>query len=136
MHRHEAEALISEDLVGNPALLGACLAILEFISATPATQLQHITFGMLRQAAGLDRTGEIFPAVVYLSGARVPLLTPFFELIDGGQPEHLSLEEVEEARRDMVLFNPRTGEVVEDFEHKLYMHFLLSDEGQQVAGKA
>ena len=133
MLREQAVAYISEDLKDRPDVRIACLAIVEFISTTPCKQLAHISFGMLRRVAGLKSNEDVLPVAAYLSGARVPVLTPFFELVDGDTTEVVSIEELELSKRDNLYYSQITGNPVEDFEQKLFMHFTLSDEGEDLS---
>lgn len=123
---------MQEDLSKTPELLTVCRAILNYICRQPEQNLRHITFGALSRAANLDNIQDVIPASRYLIGARVPLLTPHFEFIEDDFIEDIPLENVAAARQEGAFYHPDKGELVADFESKLFMYFTVSPQGQEV----
>jgi hypothetical protein len=117
---------MQNDLSKSPDLLRSCFAILNYICTQPEQNLQHITFGALSRAADLKNIQDVISASRYLTG--VPLLTARFEFIDDDFIEDIPVEEVSLARKDGVFYHPDRGEIVHDFESKLFMYFTLSGE--------
>jgi hypothetical protein len=129
-----AIARIEEDLGRSPEVRRACLAIVEYFSLQNKGYLERITFGQLSKIAGLGDVADILPSVEYLSGGRLHLLDPRFEFIDQESDyiEELSVEDVAQARDDSVFYHPKTGEPVPNFEHSLFMFFVLSDDARSL----
>ncbi len=123
---------MEEDLSKLPDLLEVCRAIFDYICSQPKQNLRHITFGALSRAANLTQTHEIIPAVQYLTGERLHLLSTKFEFIDGDFVVDIPIEDVTEAKEKNVFFHPDKGEVMSDFESKLFMYFTLSPDGEKL----
>lgn len=121
---------MQEDLNKMPELPKMCRAILNYICSQAEQNLRHITFGALSKAADLKNMQDIIPASNYLIGARVPLLTPRFEFIDDDFIEDIPLEEISQARDEGVFYHK--GEIVSDFESKLFMYFTISPQGKEL----
>lgn len=132
MNKQLAIQYMQEDLGNMPELLRVCYAILGYVCSQPEQNLRHITFGALSRAAHLKNTLDVVPASRYLIGARVPLLDPRFEFIEDDFIEEISLDDVAEAREDGVFYHPEKGEIVDNFEEKLFMYFTLSTEGKEL----
>ena len=126
MNKQQVIQNMQNDLSKSPDLLKSCIAIFNYICTQPVQNLQHITFGALSRAADLKNIEDVIPASRYLIG--VPLLTARFEFIDDNFIEDISVELVSQARREGVFYHPEKGEIVYDFESKLFMYFTLSQE--------
>ena len=122
--------IMQADLSGDPELLRVCLAILNYIYSQPKQNLQHITFGELSRIANLKNTQDVIPASRYLMGDRASLLVPKFEFIEDDFIDDVTLNEVAEAKKTDVFYHPIKGELVEDFESKLFMYFTINPEIQ------
>lgn len=132
MNKQQVIQTMQEDLSKMPELLKVCRAILNYICSQPEQNLRHITFGALSRAAELKNMQDVIPASRYLIGARVSLLTPQFEFIEDDLIENIPLEEVSHAREEGVFYHPRKGELVPDFESKLFMYFTISSQGKEL----
>lgn len=132
MNKQQAIQYIQEDLSKMPELLKVCFDILNYLCLQPEQNLRHITFGALSRAANLKNTQDVIPASRYLIGARVPLLTPKFEFIDDDLIENISVEEVAQAKEEGIFYHPHKGELVPDFESKLFMYFSISSQGKEL----
>jgi hypothetical protein len=131
MNKQQVIQTMQEDLSKMPELLKMCRAILNYICSQPEQNLRHITFGALSRAAQLKNMQEIIPASKYLIGT-IPLLTPQFEFIEDDFIKDIPLEEVSQARDEGVFYHPRKGEIVPDFESKLFMYFTISPQGKEL----
>ena len=101
-----------------------CIAILDYLVRSNFKHLSHITYGSLRkivEKAYDDQ--EILIAIQYLCGDRTPLLEAKFELIDNSNYYDISNSELNEARETGQLLHPETGELIDDFEDKVFMYF-------------
>jgi hypothetical protein len=132
MNKQQVIQTMQEDLSKMPELLKVCRAILNYICSQPEQNLRHITFGALSRAANLENMQDVIPASRYLVGARVPLLTPRFEFIEDDFIEDIPLKDVDQARDECVFYHPHKGEIVPDFESKLFMYFTISPQGKEL----
>lgn len=106
-----------------------CALILDYLLRVPVKQLAHITYGRLRNVIDpkYDDT-DFLLAVQYLIGDRTKLLEVKFELMedDDSFPCPLPDSEVKLAQETGELYHPETGEIVNDYEDKVFMYFKPS----------
>lgn len=106
-----------------------CALILEYLLQFPANQLAHITYGRLRNIIGTQyKNSDLLVAIQYLIGEGTKLLEVGFELIeeDDSFPYPLANSEVNLANETGELYHPETGEIVNDYENKVFMYFKPS----------
>lgn len=128
----DATATISRDFGSVPRVRDMCVRVVDYLSTQPSQNLQHISFAALQEVSAAESLEELTVVIRYLTGASVPALDLRFEFIDGDLVELLEPETVSEARTEKVFFHPETGEEVSDFESKIFMHFALSKEGEEL----
>ncbi|BDA76001.1 hypothetical protein CAL7716_101670 (plasmid) [Calothrix sp. PCC 7716] len=118
------ETQIYEDWGSNPES-EICIALLNYLLRIPMDRSCHITFGSLKIAINNEHTDvELLKAVQYLCGDRTKLLEVNFELIENEENIFsLSKSDVAAARKTGMLIHPETGEIIEDFEEKVFMYF-------------
>ena len=109
-----------------------CVRVIDYLSTQPTQNLQHISFAALQEVSAAESLEELTLVIRYLTGASVPALELRFEFIDGDFVELVEPETVAEARTERAFFHPETGEAVSDFESKIFMHFALSKEGEEL----
>lgn len=128
----DATATISRDFGSAPKVRDMCVRVIDYLSTQPSQNLQHISFAALQAVSAAESLEELTVVIRYLTGASVPALDLRFEFIDGDVIELLEPETVSEARVENAFFHPETGEAVTDFESKIFMHFALSKEGEEL----
>ncbi|GAB3370325.1 hypothetical protein [Massilia agri] len=103
----------------------AFVNVVNFLVANAGKNIRHLTFGMLREAAKLNREdGEILHrTIAYLTGSRANLLTIGYEFIDEDFEYELSAEEVDIFLDSSEFCDPRTGEEVPDCANSIYVFF-------------
>ena len=115
---------INNDL-GNTPKAEICASILDYLLRSP--KLSHITYGSLRKVVGDKYKNEdLLATIPYMTGDSTNLLEVNFELIVDDEIFPLSVSEVKIADRTKTLYNPETGELVENFEDKVFMYFSPS----------
>lgn len=115
---------INKDL-GNSSKAEICVAILDYLLRSP--KISHITYGSLRKVVGDKYKNEdLLAAIPYITGDSTNLLEVNFELIIDDEIIPLTVAEVKIADRTKTLYNPDTGELVENFEDKVFMYFSPS----------
>lgn len=105
----------------------AAECIFEFIANIPSVNARHLTYSMLAEKCPSPQLA-LLQAIQYLCG-EVNVLEMNFEFIEDDCIEQLSRHEVSVAYHNRKLYHPLTGEVVENFEEKIYSYFTL---GRQV----
>lgn len=116
------EELIIEDWNGEPQSQ-ICTSILEYLLNGSFKKSWHITHAHLRSAVGNYDNAQILSAVQYLCGDRVNLLEMKFELIDETGIYPLDNTEIKCAETTGGLTHPESGELISDFEDKVYIYF-------------
>lgn len=103
----------------------AFVNVVTFLVENRAKNLQHLTFGMLRNAAKLGREdGEILHrTIAYLTGARANLLTIGYEYIDSDFEHELAGDELELFLSTGEFCDPRTGVEVPESANFIYVFF-------------
>lgn len=115
---------INNDL-GNTPKAEICVSILDYLLRSP--KLSHITYGSLRKVVGDKYKNEdLLATIPYMTGDSTNLLEVNFELIVDDEIFPLAVSEVKIADRTKTLYNPETGELVENFEDKVFMYFSPS----------
>lgn len=106
-----------------------CALILDYLLQFPVNQLAHITYSRLHDITG-SKYGDqdLLLAIQYLIGDGTKLLEVGFELIeeDDSFPYPLANSEVKLAKETGELYHPETGEMVDDYESKVFMYFKPS----------
>jgi hypothetical protein len=128
----DATATIFRDFGSAPKFRDMCVRVIDYLSTQPSQNLQHISFAALQAVSAAESLEELTVVIRYLTGASVPALDLRFEFIDGSLVEPLAPEAVSVARAENAFFHPETGEVVSDFESKIFMHFAVSKEGEEL----
>jgi hypothetical protein len=124
--KHQIIDRIQQDW-GEKPQFKICVSILEYLICLNTSNPLHLTFGGLRNSAGLKFSdSEFLLAIQYLCGDRTHLLDIGFELIEGGEYIEIPDCELNNARQTGFLVHPETGEVINDFEDKVYMYFQPS----------
>ena len=127
MTKQKIVQTIKEDLAHAPDLLKTCGLVVDYLFSQPVQNLQHITFGILSRAANLSKKEDVIAAVQYLCGDRAGLLAPKFEFIEDDFIETISNSDVAIARKQGFFYHPERGELVNDFESKIFMYFELNE---------
>ncbi len=87
----------------------------------------QITYASLRKITGDKYANEdLMMAIQYLCGDRVQLLDVKFKLIENDNFFDISNSELKEARETGELVHPETGELIKDYEEKVYIYFQPS----------
>lgn len=109
---------------GHPVRL-ACFNIVRFIAGNRRKRLDHLTFGMLLQAAELDdHQGEILHrSIAYLTGVRANFLIIGYEFIMDDYEHELEDDEVSAFLDEGTFYDPRTGRAVESCANHIYIFF-------------
>ena len=104
-----------------------CIAILDYLVRSNSQHLSHITYGSLQKVVGKAYDNQdILAAIQYLCGNRTHLLEPKFELIENGNYFDISDDEIIEARETGQLLDPETGQLIRNFEDKVFIYFQPS----------
>jgi hypothetical protein len=124
--KQQIEEQIHQDWLQKPQSQ-ICIGILDYLVRSNSQHLSHITYGSLRKVVGNGFDNQdMLLAIQYLCGDRTPLLEAKFELIDNGDYFDISNSELSEARETGQLLHPETGELIGDFEDKVFMYFQPS----------
>lgn len=111
-----------------PAARGAELSIrlLDFVVHLPESETRLMTMPMLARGLGLSRVDQdLLTAITILVSSRLELLQPRAMLIEDDEKEfELEPGELSAARNEGALAHPETGELIPDFEAKLYPFFV------------
>ncbi len=112
-----------------------CISVLNYLLDISIDHQCHITFGSLKIAVDEQHTDiELLRAVQYLCGERTKLLEINFEFIqDDENIFPLSNTEVKIAQKTGELIHPETGEIINDFEEKVFMYFEPSSLIKQIS---
>lgn len=115
---------IYEDWGNNPQSQ-ICISLLNYLLGIPTDRQCHITFGSLKIVIDKNHTDvELLKAVQYLCGDRTKLLEINFELIEDEENIFpLSKSEVKIAQKTGELIHPETGQIINNFEEKVFMYF-------------
>ncbi|MBW4597640.1 MAG: hypothetical protein KME46_33250 [Brasilonema angustatum HA4187-MV1] len=115
---------INEDW-GNKPQSQICISVLNYLLDTSTENRSHITFGSLKIAVNNQHTDiELLKAIQYLCGERTKLLEINFEFIqDEENIFPLSNTEVKIAKETGELIHPETGEIINNYEEKVFMYF-------------
>jgi len=114
---------------GKPSLqFSVCMKIFDYLLSRPFNQLKHLTYGSLKVAIKENLSDvDLLKAIQYLSGGRVPILSPHFEFIDeDDEPFDLDNKDIRDAQEKGKLVHPGTGEYIENFEDKVVIYFTPS----------
>jgi hypothetical protein len=104
-----------------------CAEILDYLLHVEASHPLHITYGSLRKVVGTNYgDNELLTAVQYLCGERIHLLDAKFELIDSDNCINISNSELNFARETGQLIHPENGELIRNYEEKVYIYFQPS----------
>jgi hypothetical protein len=104
-----------------------CVAILNYLLGVQINHSLHLTYGSIRKVLGTHyEDTALLTAVQYLCGERTHLLEAKFELIDHDSYIDISNSELNLARKTGQLVHPENGELIDDFEGKVYIYFQPS----------
>ena len=106
-----------------------CLEIIDYLRSEKQKDLEFITYRSLQIAIGNDvRQEDLIAAVNLLSTHRNALLNPhmMFVEVDGDEFE-ISADEYQTALNDGFLVHPETGDLVSDFNNRLFPFFTLGE---------
>lgn len=123
--------LIFRDL--NPQVTGSgevadiAWKIVLFFEDHDPTHHSHLSFTSFMDILGSKPSCQdyLYTALTYLSGDRVPLLNVGFEVYDevNGEFVTISQEDIHSAELEGELFNPATGELIDNYEDKILVYF-------------
>lgn len=104
-----------------------CIAILNYLFHDKRKNISHITYATLRKVTGdLYNDDDFMRAIQYLCGDRVKLLDVKFELIEDEKFFDISNIELKEAEETGELVHPETGELIKDYQEKVFLYFQPS----------
>lgn len=104
-----------------------CIAILNYLLDDKSRNLSHITYGSLQKVVGNNYDNrDLLIAIQYLCGDKIKLLEAKFELIDEDNFFDISNYELKNARKTGKLVHPDTGELITDFEKRVFIYFQPS----------
>ncbi len=104
-----------------------CIMILDYLLRVNTNHALHITYGSLRKIVNNTyKDNELLTAVQYLCGDRTHLLDAKFELIENDNYFDLPNSEVNFARATGQLSHPETGELISNFEERVFIYFRPS----------
>lgn len=104
-----------------------CAEILEYLLRIDTNSPLHITYGSLRKVVRENYSdGELLTSVQYLCGDRTHLLEAKFELIDNNDYIDIPNSDLNHARATGQLVHSETGEIISNFEEKVYIYFQPS----------
>ncbi len=104
-----------------------CAEILDYLLRIDTNRSLHITYGSLRKVInGNYGDSELLTAVQYLCGERTHLLEAKFELIDNNDYIDIPNSDLNHARATGQLVHPESGELISNFEEKVYIYFQPS----------
>jgi hypothetical protein len=116
---------------GWPAVRGAELSIrlLDFVVHLPEGETRLLTMPMLARGIGLNRVDpDLLTAITILVSSRLELLQPRAMLIEDDEQEfEVGPSELSAARAEGALVHPESGELIPDFEDKLYPFFVPTE---------
>jgi len=104
-----------------------CAEILDYLLRIDTNRSLHITYGSLRKVINENYgDSELLTAVQYLCGERTHLLEAKFELIDNNDYIDIPNSDLNHARATGQLVHPESGELISNFEEKVYIYFQPS----------
>ncbi len=115
--------------LGDSDVSKLCTHIVKFLVSDKAVRLKHITFGTLHSELKISwdeqEKLQLIKATDYLSSGRLHLLNMKFQLIDDPNSDPIPIEDqyISAAFNSGVLYNPTTGNEVENFKSKLFPYF-------------
>jgi hypothetical protein len=125
---------IEVDLGHNLVLQQGCNALVHFISRHKREDLLQITFGLIGSAANV-KIEEAIPIAHYFLGPSNHLLDKRFLFSYSDEDYEIEPKVLAEARRSMIFCHPDTGEEIWNYEEYIFLYFVLSDAGVQLAGE-
>ena len=101
------------------------MAILEYLLNTNESIYSYIRYGSFHKIIGNEYDDStILIAVQYLCGERTNLLNANFEIIDDDENcFEITDDDLHLARETGQLFHPENGELIHNFEEKVYIYF-------------
>lgn len=82
-----------------------------------------LTFAHINTIANNPNSENLAFALAYLCGTRGYLAT-VFEIEDHGEIIRFDVEEISKSLDAGVLINPHSGEAIQDFKNRAYIHFI------------
>lgn len=110
-------------------VLELCLAIIDFISSHPADQTRMLTFKTILSAVKREAVDEhVLAAINVLANTRIHVLDTHAMLVDDDDEEHeIDPDRLAAAQKSGELFHPETGDLVPDFEAKIFPYFVPTE---------
>ncbi|EAR5802891.1 hypothetical protein VY657_003973 [Salmonella enterica] len=124
--------MIETDFRSDPEVCRACHSVIEYICSSSKDNLKHIAFFNLKKVINTHDDSLVINVARYFSGDSLPIINICFEFIEGDFIEQVSLEDFRRTQLDNKYYHPETGELVKDFESKIFMYFSLSKLGWEV----
>lgn len=124
--------IIEKDFRSDPEACRACQSVIEYICSSPKDNLRHIAFFNLKKAIGTQDDSMVINVARYFSGDSLPIINICFEFIENDFIEQVSFDEFRRTQSENKYYHPETGELVKDFEEKIFMYFSLSALGWKV----
>lgn len=130
----------NQDWCSNADLKMLCIKTIELLTSGNFKHLKHITYQLVFQELGLDRSGiqakNVIVVTDYLSSERLQLLEMRFQYQDSGSsklyPLPIDSADVIEAMIDDKFYHPVSGELVKDFKQKIFAYFVPSEQLRKV----
>jgi hypothetical protein len=129
-----AISLINEDLGPMPEIRDMCISIVKYLASADPKLLRRVSFRMLQEITKVEDPAEMLPAVQYLNGARVKALALRFNFVIDDYEAEIDADVVETARSEGRFYHPETGDPVDNFESKIFVHFVPGKDGVEFAG--
>ncbi|MBD2816265.1 hypothetical protein ID850_16270 [Xenorhabdus sp. Flor] len=120
---------INIDLSFDAEIRCACHSIIEYIFSSNRENLKHIAFFKIKTVINTNNDSTVIKTMRYLSGESLPIFDICFEFIDGEYIEQINLDLLISSQSENKFYHPETGELVDNFESKIFMYFSLSNYG-------
>ncbi|GKX58556.1 hypothetical protein [Leminorella grimontii] len=130
--RAQVVETIEADFRLDPEVCRACHSFVEYICSTPKYNLRHIAFFNLKRVINTHDDRLVIKVARYFSGDVLPIVNICFEFIENDYIEQVSIEDFRLIQLENKFFHPESGELVSDFESKIFMYFSLSDLGWEM----
>ncbi len=126
--KNQIISYFAEDWGESSPQFEACTKIFDYLLSYPVDQLTHLTYSVLKKTIGDNySTAELLKATQYLCGDKVSLLSLYFEISDEDDYYvDINYDDIRYARKTGKLIHPRTGEIIEDYEAKVFIYFKPS----------
>ncbi|MDZ4058225.1 MAG: hypothetical protein U1D69_14930 [Polynucleobacter sp.] len=106
-----------------PEIKEAVKKVVNYIASQDNFESLPLTFAHIKTIANTPESENLPRALAYLCGTRGYLAT-VFEIEDHGEIIRFDAEEISKAGDIGVLINPHSGEEIQDFKSRAYVHFV------------